>query len=64
MTGAKLKSIREAFGLSAAEMGRALGYRGPRSNVAIHIRRLERDAPPNTALRREARFDVCPPRHP
>lgn len=44
MTGAELKSIREAYGLSASTMGLILGYNGPRSNVAVHIRRLERDA--------------------
>jgi hypothetical protein len=25
-------------------MGRVLGYSGPKANVAVHIRRLERDA--------------------
>jgi transcriptional regulator with XRE-family HTH domain len=44
MTGAELKTIREAFGLSASVMGRALGYSGPKANIAVHIRRLERDA--------------------
>jgi transcriptional regulator with XRE-family HTH domain len=44
MTGAELKSIREAYGLSASAMGKALGYSGPRANVAVHIRRLEREA--------------------
>jgi len=43
MTGADLRSIREAFGLSASAMGRALGYSGPKANIAVHIRRLERD---------------------
>jgi hypothetical protein len=46
MTGSELKSIREAFGLSASAMGRALGYKGPRANVAVLVRRLERDARP------------------
>lgn len=44
MTGAELKSIREAYGLSASAMGRLLGYRGPKANVAVQVRRLERDA--------------------
>jgi len=44
MTGAELRSIREAYGLSASAMGRILGYSGPKANVAVHIRRLERDA--------------------
>lgn len=42
MTGAQLKAIRETFGLSASAMGRALGYSGPKANIAVHIRRLER----------------------
>jgi transcriptional regulator with XRE-family HTH domain len=46
MTGTELKEIREAFRLSASEMGRALGYTGPRANIAVQIRRLERDARP------------------
>jgi hypothetical protein len=37
LTGAELKKIREAFGLSASAMGRALGYFGPKANVAVHI---------------------------
>jgi hypothetical protein len=44
MTGSELRHIREAFGLSASEMGKALGYSGPRANIAVHIRRLEREA--------------------
>jgi len=44
MTGAELRNIRDAFGLSASAMGKALGYSGPRSNIGVHIRRLERDA--------------------
>ena len=42
MTGSELKALREAYGISASAMGRALGYSGPRSNIAVHIRRLER----------------------
>jgi transcriptional regulator with XRE-family HTH domain len=44
VTGRELKRIREAFGLSASAMGRALGYSGPKPNMAVHVRRLERDA--------------------
>jgi hypothetical protein len=44
MTGTELRTIREAFGLSASVMGMALGYCGPKANIAVHIRRLERDA--------------------
>jgi hypothetical protein len=40
VTGAELNTIREAFGLSASAMGRALGYSGPKANIAVHIRRL------------------------
>jgi hypothetical protein len=46
MTGAELKSIREAYGLSASAMGHVLGYTGPKANIAVHIRRFERDARP------------------
>jgi len=38
------QEAREAFGLSASAMGKALGYSGPKANIAVHIRRLERDA--------------------
>ena len=46
MTGEELRKIRLAFNLSASVMGRALGYSGPKANVAVQIRRLERDARP------------------
>ena len=44
MTGADFRAIREALGLSASAWGRALGYSGPNAHIAVHIRRLERDA--------------------
>jgi transcriptional regulator with XRE-family HTH domain len=44
MTGTELRAIRDALGLSASAMGRALGYSGHGRNVAVQIRRLERDA--------------------
>jgi hypothetical protein len=37
MTSAELREIRQAFGLSASAMGRALGYSGPKANVAVHV---------------------------
>ena len=46
MTGTDLRKIRQAFGLSASAMGRALGYSGPKANIAVTVRRLERDARP------------------
>jgi len=52
MTGAELRNIREAFGLSASVMGIALGYSGPKANIAVQIRRLERGerpVPPSVA---------------
>jgi transcriptional regulator with XRE-family HTH domain len=52
MNGAKLKEIRQAFNLSASAMGQALGYSGPKANIAVHIRRLERGerpVPPSVA---------------
>jgi transcriptional regulator with XRE-family HTH domain len=55
VTGAELKRIREAFGLSASTMGRALGYSGPKANIAVHIGRLERgDRPIPVAIGRLA----------
>jgi hypothetical protein len=44
MKDEELKTIREEFSLSASAMGKALGYTGPKANIAVHIRRLERDA--------------------
>ena len=38
--------MRKTFGLSAAAMGRALGYSGSSANIAAHLRRLERGARP------------------
>jgi hypothetical protein len=46
MSGEELRKIRQAFGLSAAAMGKALGYTGPKANIAVTVRRLERDARP------------------
>ena len=46
MTGSELRKIRQAFGITASAMGKALGYSGPRANIAVQIRRLEREARP------------------
>jgi len=46
MTGGDLKSLRQAYGLSACGMGRLLGYSGSNRNVGVHVRRLERGARP------------------
>jgi hypothetical protein len=46
MTGAELRSIREAYGLSASVIAKALGYSGPKANMAVQVRRLERNARP------------------
>ena len=46
MTGGKLRKMRKTFGLSAAAMGRALGYAGSNANIAAHLRQLERGARP------------------
>lgn len=55
MTGTEFRMIRDKFGLSASAMGRALGYSGPKANVAVHIRRLERgDRPVPSAVARLA----------
>jgi hypothetical protein len=42
MRGAQLKVIREALNLSASRWGRALGYSGPKAQIAVQIRRFER----------------------
>jgi transcriptional regulator with XRE-family HTH domain len=42
MTGSELRALREELGLSASSMGIALGYSGPRSNISVTVRRLER----------------------
>jgi hypothetical protein len=49
MTGAELKSIREAYGLSASAMGRVLGYTGPMPTSPFASGGLRR-RPPNTVL--------------
>jgi hypothetical protein len=61
VTGAELKAIREAFGLSAAAMGRLIGYSGPKANIAVHIRRPRRSSHP--LLDREACAHVCAARN-
>jgi len=43
VSDAEFRAIRDALGLSASAWGRALGYSGPKANIAVHIRRLERD---------------------
>jgi hypothetical protein len=43
MTDQQLRSIRELYSLSASSIGLLLGYSGPRANIAVTIRRLERD---------------------
>jgi hypothetical protein len=43
MRGAQLKAIREALNVSASAWGRALGYSGPKGQIAVQVRRFERD---------------------
>ena len=43
MKGAQLKAIRKALNLSASAWGRALGYSGSKSQIAVQVRRFERD---------------------
>ena len=53
MTGADLKRIRKALGLSTVEMGRALGYEGADNTVSVTVRRYEsgmRPIPPVVAV--------------
>ena len=42
MSGDELKLIRERLGLSASQLGRALGYSGATANISVQIRRFER----------------------
>lgn len=46
MTGAELKAVRHALGLSAFALGLALGYSGNRNTVQLAIRRYEHDERP------------------
>jgi transcriptional regulator with XRE-family HTH domain len=52
MTGEQLKAIRRSYNLSAAAMGRLLGYSGSSRNIGVHVPRLERNVrqiPPSVA---------------
>jgi transcriptional regulator with XRE-family HTH domain len=48
MTGPELRTIRQALGLSVAEFGRALGYRGARNTLSVHVRAMEEGRRPVT----------------
>lgn len=41
MTGAQLKAIRRALGLTTRELGLALGYQGNDNTLSVQVRRLE-----------------------
>jgi len=41
MTGADIRAIRQALGLSVIEFGRALGYAGADNTVSVQVRRYE-----------------------
>jgi transcriptional regulator with XRE-family HTH domain len=52
MTGAELKAIRQALGLTLSGFGQALGYRGNKNTLSVAIRRFEagtREIPENVA---------------
>jgi transcriptional regulator with XRE-family HTH domain len=42
MTGAELKAIRQALGLTLSGFGKALGYNGNKNTLSVAIRRFER----------------------
>jgi transcriptional regulator with XRE-family HTH domain len=42
VTGAELKAIRQALGLTLSGLGKALGYQGNKNTLSVAIRRLER----------------------
>ena len=52
MTAAELKATRQKLGLTALQLGLALGYSGSKAGIATTIYRLERgerEIPPCTA---------------
>lgn len=46
MTGDEMKSIRHRLGLSAVQLGRAMGYTGADNTVSVTVRRYESDMRP------------------
>jgi len=46
MTGDEMKSIRHQLGLSAVQLGRAMGYTGADNTVSVTVRRYESDMRP------------------
>ena len=49
MTGDKMKEIRRAIGLTALELGRAIGYQGNDNTIEVTVYRYEagkREIPP------------------
>jgi transcriptional regulator with XRE-family HTH domain len=43
MTGAELKAIRQALGLTLSGFGKALGYQGNKNTLSVAVRRMESD---------------------
>ena len=43
MTGAELKAIRKELGLSALQLGLAIGYKGNPRTIRNQVRNLERN---------------------
>jgi transcriptional regulator with XRE-family HTH domain len=57
MTGAELKAIRQALGLTLSGFGKALGYQGSKNTLSVAIRRFEagtREIPENVAAKATA----------
>jgi transcriptional regulator with XRE-family HTH domain len=46
VTGAELKAIRQALGLTLSGLGKALGYKGNKNTLSVAIRRFESGARP------------------
>lgn len=46
MTGDEMKSIRHRLGLSAVELGRAMGYTGADNTISVTVRRYESEMRP------------------
>ncbi len=46
MTGSEMKSIRAELGLSAVQLGRAVGYTGGDATIAVMISKYEKGSRP------------------
>ena len=59
MQGKELKAIRHELGLSAVELGRALGYAGTDNSASVTIRRYEAKTNPRPIPPLVGRLAIC-----